>query len=114
MGINRSHNFSQSLLNCRGIYFKNYDVYEIFPHHFISEAQANHLRIAKENLLQNEVIILLDFAKNYSFVVQDAVQNFHWENSQATLDPFVIYFKSPDGHLTHLSICVISDCLEHE
>ena len=79
------------------------DVCELCPHHFISKAQANHLSVAEENLLQNEVIILLDFAKNYSFVVQDVVQGFHNENSQATLHPFVLYFKSPDGHLTHLS-----------
>ena len=52
-------------------------VYELCPHRFISKAQVNHLRTAKENLLQNEVIILLDFAENYSFVVQDVVQGFH-------------------------------------
>ena len=33
------------------------DVNELCPH-FISKAQANHLGTAKENLLQNEVIIL--------------------------------------------------------
>ena len=56
------------------------DVYEVCPHHFIAKAQANHLKMAKENLSENELNIL-DFAENYSFVVQDAVQRFHWENS---------------------------------
>ena len=73
-----------------------------------------HLKMAKENLSENELIILLDFAENYSFVVQDAVQGFHRENSQATLHPFVAYFRSSNGVLKHTSICVISDCLKHD
>ena len=87
------------------------DVYEVCPHHFIAKAQANHLKIAKENLSENELIILLDFAENYCFVVQYAVQGFHWENSQATLHPFVAYFN---GDLKHMTICVIFDYLKHD
>ena len=90
------------------------DVYKVCPHHFIAKAQANDLKITKENLSENELIILFDFAENYSFVVQDAVEVFHWENSQATLHPFVAYFRSSNGDLKHTSICVISDCLKHD
>ena len=90
------------------------DVYKVCPHHFIAKAQANDLKITKENLSENELIILLDFAENYAFVVQDAVEVFHWENSQATLHPFVAYFRSSNGDLKHTSICVISDCLKHD
>ena len=42
------------------------------------------------------------------------MQGFHWEKSQATLHPFVAYFRSPNGDLKHTSICVISDCLKHD
>ena len=52
------------------------DVYEVCPHHFIAKAQANHLKMAKENLSENELIILLDFAENFSFIVQDAGKDF--------------------------------------
>ena len=90
------------------------DVYEVCPHHFIAKAKANHLKMARENLSENELIILLDFAENCSFVVQDAVQGFHWENSQATLHLFVAYFRSSNGDLKHISIYVISDCLKHQ
>ena len=90
------------------------DVYEVCPHHFIAKAPVNHLKIAKENSSENELIILLDFAENYSFVEQDAVQRFHWENSQATLHPFAAYFRSSNGDLKHRSICVISDSLKHD
>ena len=90
------------------------DVYEVCPHQFIAMAQVNHLKMAKENLSENELIILLDIAENYSFVVQDAVQGFHCENSQATLHPFSAYFRSSNGDLKHTSICVRSDCLKHD
>ena len=45
------------------------DIYEVCPHHFIAKTQAKHLKIAKENLSENELIISLDFAENYSFIV---------------------------------------------
>ena len=54
-------------------------------------------------------IILLDFAENYSFVTQDAVQCFHWENSQATLHLLFVYHRSPNNILESLNICVLSD-----
>ena len=46
--------------------------------------------------------------------MQDAVQGFHWGNSQATLHPFVAYFRSSNEDLKDTSICVISDCLKHD
>ena len=33
-------------------------------------------------------MIMLDFTENYSFVVQDEVQGFHWNNTHATLHPY--------------------------
>jgi hypothetical protein len=35
-----------------------------------------------------------EFAKNYSFVLQDGAQGFHWNNIQATIHPFVIYIRT--------------------
>ena len=81
---------------------------------FFKSSGQSPVLATKENVLENKVIILLDFAENYSFVAQGAVQGVHWENWQATLHPFVIYFKSSDGDLTHLSMCVILDCLKHD
>lgn len=54
-----------------------------------------------------------DFAENYSFVLQDAAQGFHWNNSQATIHPFVAYYVECDI-LHHISYVVISDCLHHD
>ncbi len=74
---------------------------------------SQHLSKLKDELKDNEAIVLLDFSENYAFVAQDVVQSFHWNNSQATLHPFVVYYKSK-GELKHLNLCVISDCLKHD
>ena len=41
------------------------------------------------------------------------MQGHHWDNSQATLHPFVVYYKDAQ-ELKCLSLCVISDCLKHD
>jgi hypothetical protein len=82
-------------------------------HHYIAKHQSRFLTTHKESLQPNEAIIILDFAENYSFIVQDAAQGFHWNNSQATLHPFVAYYKDKDNKLCHSSMCVISDHLQH-
>ena len=53
----------------------------ITTHHFIAKSQASYLAASKENIDEKTAIVLLDFAENYSFIIQDAVQGFHWENS---------------------------------
>ncbi|XP_071950769.1 uncharacterized protein [Antedon mediterranea] len=82
-------------------------------HHYITKSQSAYLRKLKEDLSDDTAIALLDFAENYSFLIQDAIQGFYWDNSQATLHPFVIYYKEND-ELKSLSTCVISDSLKHE
>lgn len=54
----------------------------------------------------------MDFAENYSFVVQDAVQGQHWNNSQTTLHPFAVYYREC-GDVKCLSVCIVSDHLQH-
>ena len=61
--------------------------------HFIAKAQSAFFQSTKETLPSDTVIILLDFVENYSFLVQNAVQGYHWENSQATLHLFCCYYK---------------------
>ena len=85
----------------------------LLPHQFIAKSQAVYLTELKESLCEDTAIILLDFAENYSFVVQDAVQGHHWDNSQATLHPLVCYAKTGED-LKVLNICVISDCMSHD
>lgn len=57
-------------------------------------------------------MVICDFAENYAFVVQDAVQGFHWNNNQATIHPFVIYYKTEEKVKTK-SFVIISEHLKH-
>ena len=47
----------------------------------------------KDTIDDCSAIVLFDFAENYSFVIQDEVQGFHWNNLQATLHPIVLYYR---------------------
>jgi hypothetical protein len=58
---------------------------------------------------------LCDFDENYSFILQDESQGFHWNNAQATIHPFIIYLKKLDALNTdHENLVMISDCLKHD
>ena len=81
-------------------------------HHFVLKAQAASLHNLKDCLKNNKCIVLQDFDENYSYFVQDAVQGFHWNNSQVTLNPFVAYYKK-QNHLNSFSYCVLWDYLHH-
>ena len=43
------------------------------------------------SLTSDEYDTILCFAENYSFVVQNAVHSFYWNNSQAIINLFVMY-----------------------
>ena len=91
----------------------NENLQKLRTHHFIAKEQARFLDEKKNGLKEGEVVVQGDFAENYTFVVQDAIQGYHWTNDQATLHPFVYYYKCQDT-LTAGSFCIISDCLTHD
>ena len=82
-------------------------------HDFIAKQQSQYLNKRKEGLVEGEVLVIGDFSENFSFVVQDEAQSFHWNNSMATLHPFVYYFKQ-DGEVNHNNFVLISDCHTHD
>ena len=61
-------------------------------HDFIAKQQASFLESLKNSIKPGEIIVLGDFAENYSFLSQDAAQGFHWTNEQATLHQTIIYY----------------------
>ena len=83
------------------------------PHSFIAKQQASFYSLCKSDLKPGEVLVTVDFSENYSFVLQDAAQGFHWNNTQATIHPFVAYYVESRA-VHHLSYVVISDCLHHD
>ena len=88
---------------------------DITFHSYIAKAQAAYLKKVKENLKSNEVIVLGDFAENHTFLVQDEIQGYHWNNQQCTLHPVVLYYrKDVESDVTSRSICFISNDLKHD
>ncbi|XP_047129865.1 uncharacterized protein LOC124809907 [Hydra vulgaris] len=85
---------------------------KITCHSFIAKSQSSYLKHLKETLSIDEAIVLVDFAENYTFVVQDEVQSYHWSKSQCSLHPVVIYYKKMK--LETSSFCIISDDLNHD
>ena len=67
----------------------------------------------KSSLIANQCLFVLDFAENYAFVEQDAVQGQHWNNNQCTLHLTVIYYVE-DGETKCASFCFVSDDLRHD
>ena len=88
-------------------------LYKLTEHYLITKNQNLYLKGLKASLKPNECIIILDFAENFSFVVQDAAQAFHWSNAQATIHLFVVYHKSNNGDLCHRAFACISDHMTH-
>lgn len=87
---------------------------KLLSHSFTAKQQSQYLNHLKETIAIGVFITLLDFSENFSFIVQDAVQGFHWNNNQATIHPFVFYFKDENDNLRHGNFVVISDCLKHD
>lgn len=70
---------------------------ELTTHHYIKEEQSKFLKTLKETLGSNDIIVQMEFAENYSFLIQHSSQGFHWNNCQATIHPIVIYYKPADN-----------------
>lgn len=89
------------------------DLLKLKTHSFIANQQKGFYNDVITNLKEGDLLITCDFAENYSFVLQDEVQSYHWINSQATLHPFVIYYKGENDKIQHLNYVFISECLKH-
>ena len=78
---------------------------KLTSHFFIAKSQAQYLKNRKESIHFDTTITLIDFSKNYSFVMQDEVQGFDWNKDQCTLHPVVVYVRDVDKLLKVISFC---------
>lgn len=70
------------------------------------------LKLNKEKLLDDQVIVQMDFAENYTCRALDEVQTAYWGLTSVTLYPTVVYYRENDT-LKHKSFVVISNTLVH-
>ena len=88
---------------------------DLAPHHYISLAQSTYLKNRKQEMNKQTALILMDFAENYSFHVQDKAQGYHWTHQNCTVHPVVCYYKSANANdLLHLNLCFLSEELQHD
>ena len=108
----------------------NADLKKLIEHDFIACRQSQFFKDLKAKLGSGEFLVIGDFAQNYTFVCQDAAQSFHWNNAQATIHPFVAYYRvnllDTDGNiqydengkvvteLKNTIFCIISESNEHD
>lgn len=86
----------------------------IVTHDFVAYEQAVYLQNLKESLPENKAIIMMDFSMNYTCIVQDATQKYHWSKKGVTVHPVVIYYTDSDGELKNKNLCFISDDVKHD
>ena len=86
---------------------------KLSEHHFRAKKQGASLKDIRGNLVRGTTTVLMDFAENYNFVMQDTVR-FHWNNTQATLNPFEVYCLNRDCNIQCWTYCIISDRLKHD
>src|SRR5258705_6956211 len=55
---------------------------EMTEHHFVSKSQQRYLADLKAGLRKGHCVVLADFSENYSVVIQDEVQGYHWTKDQ--------------------------------
>lgn len=87
---------------------------KLIPHHFVSVDQAAFLKKYKEEMSQNQAVILMDFSMNYSCLIQDASQSYHWSKKGVTVHPIVIYYKDANNDLKNDNLCFISEDVTHD
>ena len=67
------------------------DIDDLTLHHFVADTQKAYLSFCKNNLEYDTCIIEMDFSENHSFVIQESVRAFYYNNLQATIHPFCLY-----------------------
>lgn len=93
---------------------KNYVKSNFKSHWFAKKQQQNYLKKLPLELPNDEIIILMDFAENYQFVIQEEVASHYFNRYGCSLHNLVIYYRNSEGNVAHKSFCCISDSNVHD
>ena len=80
-------------------------------HHHLKKVQQQHISDVKERVQLEEQCLVLhcDFAENWSVILPQEIQGYHWINDQVSLFTGVTYFQQ-----NTTSVAVISDDTGHD
>ena len=84
-------------------------------HKFDAQWQWTQFLACRENLEEEDVLMVMDYAQNYECTYQREIQSAHWGHNLVTIHPFAVFYLCPDdGHLVTHDISIISNDLEHD
>ena len=84
-----------------------------FPKHlFTARWQLQQFNLLKDNVPDDSVVQVMDFAKNRDIVYDTEIKSAFFSSQQITLHPFVNYYNSQTGTVHH-SVIIISDDKTH-
>ena len=68
------------------------------------------MKLLEDGLEDNELIVQMDFAENYSCQSLDEIQSAYWNQTTVTLHPTVVYYKQgQELMIKHKSMIFVSD-----
>ena len=82
-------------------------------HDFIAKKQYQSYLKLKEDLPDDEAIVVGDFSENYSIPNQREIQSAYFAHRQTTIHPWVAYFKE-ENEVKSKSILMVSDSTKHD
>ena len=88
---------------------------ELREHHYVAKEQARYFKMRKENLQENEAVIVMDFAENFAFRLQESSQASYFNQKQATVFVAVVYTRNPVPEMPPVphSYIFVCDYFEH-
>ena len=89
-----THSGTVDIKKCIELLVHQVDSLTIHSYTIVAKSQARYLKARKTDIDQRECLILLNFAKNYHYVIQDEIQGYQWNKQQCTLHPVVLYHKN--------------------
>jgi hypothetical protein len=91
-------------------------VIKIIRHHFITKQQKEFTTSMRVEQIKDRVLAVIqcDFGQNYSCVIQNAIQSYHWSPKQVTIHPFCAHdWDSKEGVPIYKTYFIISSTLKH-
>ncbi|KAK3911351.1 Protein piccolo [Frankliniella fusca] len=87
----------------------------LIPHDYVAQKQGQYVREFKEDMPPTNMKILMDFAMNFSCTFHKETQSYHFNKTQVTLHPVVLYHKTnEEEEVKTESICFVSNDLNHD
>lgn len=77
----------------------NTSLEKLIPHSFVAKYQSSTFNRLKENPPPNTAIIVIDFSENYSFLIKNEIQSYHWNRGGCTIHPVGMFLRYKDNVL---------------